>query len=138
LWQSKAVTLLTHGNIVAKVRYKSIAFIALVLWLLGNWLGTHGHFCFDGQEPMVSVHVHLDQGEHDHHDDEVHQDADLDLSQLAPAKVNKVDLGLILLATLSLLLVIVPCLLFNSIYRCSFPSFGFYYRPPLRAPPLPA
>ena len=86
----------------------------------------------------MSVHVHLDQGEHDHHNNEVHQDADLDLSQLAPAKLNKIDLGLILLATLSLLLVIIPRLFFKSIYRCSFPSLGFYYRPPLRAPPLTA
>lgn len=120
------------------LRYKSIAFIAFALWLLGNWLGTHGHFCFDGQEPMVSVHMSLDQGEHDHHDNEVHQDADLELAQLVPAKLNKIDLSLALLATLVVLLFSCYRPLLNGIYRfCCLPHLA-YWLPPLRAPPLPA
>jgi hypothetical protein len=59
------------------------AFIALLLWLLGNCIGLHGHFCFDGQEPPVSVHMHMEgHSPHDHHPDEEHLDADVELLQL--------------------------------------------------------
>ena len=121
-----------------KNRYYPVAFLASVLWLLGNWLGTHGHYCFDGQEPMVSVHVHLDQETHEHHPDEVHQDADLELSQLAPAKLHKIDLGFILLASLLSLLFSGCRHLFSCAYFCYFPSFTAHWRPPLRAPPFSA
>lgn len=120
------------------LRYKTIAFIAFALWLLGNWLGMHGHFCFDGQEPLVSVHMHLDQGEHDHPADEVHQDTNLELSQLVPAKLSKIDLSLVLLATLVLLLAVFYRPSFNSVYQVRPLSRIAYWRPPLRAPPLSA
>lgn len=116
-----------------------IAFAALILWLLGNWIGLHGHFCFDGQEPPVSVHVHLDgHSTHDHHPEEEHLDADVDLLQMVIAKLSKVDPGLMLLAVLLLLLVSPARRLFFSRYQTrplhSFP----YSRPLLRGPPLPA
>lgn len=116
-----------------------IAFTALTLWLLGNWIGVHGHFCFDGQEPPVSVHVHLDgHTAHDHYPDEEHTDADVDLLQLVIAKLSKIDLGLVLLAVLSLLLTPrLPRPVFVRYLTRLFHSIP-YARPLLRAPPLPA
>ncbi|PUA27877.1 MAG: hypothetical protein B0W54_15260 [Cellvibrio sp. 79] len=114
------------------------AFVALVCWLLGSLLGAHGHFCFDGQEPPVSVHMHM-LGDHpEHHADEDHQDADVDLLQSAIAKLTKLDQSLILLAVVALLLVTQarPVL----ISRCSpfVPTLIPFARPPLRAPPFTA
>jgi hypothetical protein len=121
------------------------AFLALTLWLLSNWAGAHGHFCFDGQEPPISVHMHLDGYEvhdhhademHDHHPDEVHQDADIELTQSALTKLSKIDLGLILLAALALALLIPPTPVFISAYRTFYPPISLYWRPLLRAPPV--
>jgi hypothetical protein len=82
-----------------------VAFLAFALWLLSNWAGAHGHYCFDGQEPPISVHMHLDGHEvHDHHPEEVHQDADIELGKSVLAKLSKIDLGLVLLAALALVL----------------------------------
>ena len=120
-------------------RSYQFAFIALALWLLSNWAGAHGHFCFDGQEPPISVHMHLDGHEvHDHHPDEVHQDADIELPQSALAKLSKIDLGLVLLAALALLLLILPASIFTKAYRRFYPPPSLYWRPLLRAPPLTA
>lgn len=119
-------------------RSYQFAFVALVLWLLGSWLGAHGHFCFDGQEPPVSVHLHM-LGDHpDHHDDEVHQDADVDLLQSAIAKLSKLDQTLILLAVVALLLVILPRQLLASRYSPFVPTHIPFARPMLRAPPFTA
>lgn len=113
------------------------AFLAFTFWLLSNWAGAHGHFCFDGQEPPISVHMHLDgHATQDHHPDEVHQDADIDISQSALAKMSKIDFGLILLAALALMLTL-PTPLFTTIYRAFFPRVSLYWRPLLRAPPVP-
>lgn len=113
------------------------AFLALAFWLLSNWAGAHGHFCFDGQEPPISVHVHLDGHEvHDHHPDEVHQDADIELTPSALAKLSKIDLGLVLLAALALALLILPTPIFTSAYRAFYPRISLHWRPLLRAPPV--
>jgi hypothetical protein len=111
------------------------AFLALAFWLLSNWAGAHGHFCFDGQEPPVSVHMDVMGGHLDHHADEVHQDADIDLAQSALAKLSKIDLGLVLLAALALALLILPTPIFTSAYRAFYPRVSLYWRPLLRAPP---
>lgn len=114
------------------------AFVALVLWLLGNWLGAHGHFCFDGQEPPVSVHMEMIGGHIDHHDSEQHYDADIDLTQSIIAKFTKIDVGLILLAVLSLLLVLQPHRITRTRYTFLLPYHRPFTRPLLRAPPLTA
>ena len=113
------------------------AFMAFALWLLSSWAGAHGHFCFDGQEPPISVHMHLDGHEvHDHHPDEVHQDADIELGKSALAKLGKIDLGLVLLAALALVLLILPAPAFTSAYRAFYPRVSRHWRPLLRAPPV--
>nr|WP_324257218.1 hypothetical protein [Cellvibrio fontiphilus] len=115
------------------------AFIALALWLLGNWAGAHGHYCFDGQEPPISVHMHLDGHEvHDHHPEEVHQDADIELGKSVLAKSGKIELGLMLLAALALVLLLLPAAICRSIYTRPYLPPPLYWRPLLRAPPLTA
>ena len=120
-------------------RSHQFAFIALVFWLLSNWAGAHGHFCFDGQEPQVSVHIHLDgHAIHDHHPNEAHQDTDIELGQSVLAKLSKVDLVLGLIAALSLSLLVLPAAIFCCIYRAFYPLNPLHARPLLRAPPLTA
>ena len=114
------------------------AFVALVCWLLGSWLGAHGHFCFDGQEPPVSVHMHM-LGDHpEHHDDEAHQDADVDLLQSAIAKLTKLDQSLLLLAVVALLLVFQRTPILVSHYSPFVPVHIPFSLPLLRAPPFTA
>ena len=119
------------------------AFVAFAFWLLSSWAGTHGHFCFDGQEPPVSIHMSV-MGEHlEHHADEVHQDADVDLAQsvLAQstlAKLSKIDWALVLIAAFSLALLVLPAARFSCVYRAFYPRISLYWRPLLRAPPLTA
>lgn len=114
-----------------------LAFVALALWLLGNWAGAHGHYCFDGQEPQVSVHMDVMGGHLDHHEDEVHQDADVNWLQSVIAKLSKIDVGLMLFATLALLLAIRPATPLIDFYRTFLKTSLPHSRPPLRAPPLP-
>jgi hypothetical protein len=125
-----------------------IAFLALALWLLSNWTGAHGHYCFDGQEPPISVHLHLDGHQphshldtheaHGHHPDEAHQDADIELNQSALTKLSKIDLAVVLLAALTLTLLILPSAIFTRAYRGFYPRVPVYWRPLLRAPPFTA
>jgi hypothetical protein len=112
------------------------AFMALAFWLLSSWAGAHGHFCFDGQEPQVSVHMDMMGGHVDHHPDEAHQDADIDLVKSVVAKLIKIDLGLILLAALALALLLLPTAIFHCAYRAFYPRISLYWRPLLRAPPV--
>lgn len=85
----------------------------------------------------MSVHMHLDGHEvHEHHPDEVHQDADIELTQSALAKLSKIDLGLVLLAALALALLILPTPVFTSAYRAFYPRISLHWRPLLRAPPV--
>lgn len=116
------------------------AFLALALWLLGNWMGAHSHFCFDGQEPPVSVHMHMHMlGEHpEHHGDEEHQDADVDLLQSVLAKLTKLDQGLLLLALVLLLLPRQTRPHLRGRYRPFAPAITPFVRPRLRAPPFTA
>ncbi|WP_323813563.1 hypothetical protein [Cellvibrio sp. NN19] len=114
------------------------AFMAFALWLLGSWLGAHGHFCFDGQEPPVSVHMHGLSDHPEHHADEEHQDADVDWMQSAIAKLSKLDLGLILFAVIALFLVQPPRQISSTPYFTLVPTHRPFARPQLRAPPLTA
>lgn len=120
----------------AILRYKTFAFAALILWLLASGSGVHGHLCFDGQEPPLSVHMDM-LGDHaGHHAEENHKDADLNPGQLLLAKLLKLDLPCIIIAALLL-----AVLLFNSaVFASRYTPFYTYshngLRPPVRAPPF--
>ena len=118
------------------LRHKTFAFAALMIWLVAGWSGAHGHLCFDGQEPPVSVHMHT-LGEHtDHATDEQHVDADIDLSQPLLAKLTKIDLPLLIAAALLLAILFEKISLVTSRYSPSYFSRRASLRPPLRAPPV--
>lgn len=112
-----------------------IAFLALMFWLLSNWAGPYGHFCFDGQEPSVSIHMDVMGNHLEHQLDEQHQDADIDLTQSALTKPGKIDTGLILLAVLAVLLLVISRTSIVHTYRIVFCQTRLYRHPPLRAPP---
>jgi hypothetical protein len=113
-----------------------LAVVALLFWLLSNWAGTHGHYCFDGQEPPMSVHMDVMGGHLEHHPDEIHQDADIDLTQSILAKLSKIELDMLLLIALVLVLVRLPAILLSSTYLSFCPPAALYRRPLLRAPPV--
>ncbi len=121
------------------LRHKTFAFVALIIWLIAGWSGAHGHLCFDGQEPPMSIHMDT-LGEHpDHASDEQHVDANIDLSQPLLAKLTKIDLPLLIAAALLLAMLFEKITLVTSRYSPSYFSRSASLRPPLRAPPvLPA
>lgn len=119
-------------------RSYQFAFVALALWLLSSWAGAHGHFCFDGQEPPVSVHMHALSDHPEHHADEDHQDADVDWAQSAIAKLSKLELGAILFAVVVLFPVRQPRQIASDHYSTLVPTHRSFTRPLLRAPPLTA
>jgi hypothetical protein len=115
------------------------AFAALILWLLASWGGAYAHLCFDGQEPPLSMHLQLQHmDELEHHPDEVHQDMDVEFLQTLIAKLSKIDLGLLLLAVLTLLLMPRHQQTISSRYQLLLPHKIPHTWPPLRAPPFTA
>lgn len=121
------------------LRHQTFAFVALVIWLIASWSGAHGHLCFDGQEPPMTVHMDM-LGDHpEHGSEEQHLDADVDLSQLALAKLVKIDLPLLIAAALLFVVLFEKPVISAVVYSCIFSSYSIGLHPPLRAPPaLPA
>lgn len=110
--------------------------MALIIWLTASWSGAHGHLCFDGQEPPVSVHMEMMAEHTDHHAaDEQHVDADVELSQPLLAKLTKIDLPLLIAAALLLAMLFEKISLVTSRSSPSYSSRRAGLRPPLRAPP---
>lgn len=124
-----------------KSHYKILAFAALFFWLITGLNGAHGHFCFDGQEPPVSLHlgVAAEHQEHEHHEsyesEQQHVDMDVDFSQSLMVKFFKFDLPLLLLATLVLLVCLLPVRVLVT-YQLITIRRIFTLHPPLRAPPF--
>jgi hypothetical protein len=117
------------------LNHKTLAFVTLLIWLLASWSGAHGHMCFDGQEPPISVHLHS-PGEHaDHNSNQNHLDADVDIGQLAPAKPVKIDLPFLLSAAFLLVFLFSRPIQICVKYACVIPARIPGLRPPLRAPP---
>lgn len=109
-----------------------MAFLALSLWLLTSFSGAHGHLCFDGQEPPISVHMDV----LDDHTKQ-HFDAHVDLSQQALAKGVKIYLPLLIAAALLLPLLLETRAVFITYYHHLLYSRCLAgLRPPLRAPPI--
>jgi hypothetical protein len=121
------------------LRYQTLAILALIIWLIASWSGAHGHLCFDGQEPPLSVHMDM-LGEHpEHADTDKHIDADVDLGQIALAKLVKIDLPVLIAVTLLFVLLFKRFTFVITQYSRPYSSRITGLRPPLRAPPaLPA
>lgn len=121
------------------LRYRSYALISLLLWLVVSWGGVHGHFCFDGQEPPISLHVDMLDGHTIHGHEEAHQDVDIEQSQSVLLKTFKLDLFLpVLLALVIILRACGTTFTIQSI-TSTRTRHSVGVRPPLRAPPaIPA
>lgn len=125
-----------------KSHYKILAFAALFFWLITGLNGAHGHFCFDGQEPPVSLHlgVAAEHQEHEHHElhdesEQQHLDMDVDFSQSLMVKFFKYDLPILVITALVLLVCLLPArllIIHQPIIICRI----FTLHPPLRAPPF--
>jgi hypothetical protein len=129
-----------HRESVRRIlNYNTFAFVALLIWLLASWSGAHGHLCFDGQEPPVSIHMDM-MGDHPEHDSaEKHVDADVELGQFALAKLIKIDLPLLIAIAFLVAVLFEQLAVFVSRQGQIFSSRLVGLRPPLRAPPtLPA
>lgn len=119
------------------LQHKTLAFVALIIWLVASWSGAHGHLCFDGQEPPVSVHMEMMSEHADHHAiDEQHVDADVDLSQPFLAKLTKIDLPLLIVAAILLAVLLGKTSVAISRYSPTYSSRRTGLHPPLRAPPV--
>ncbi len=118
--------------------HKTFVLLALLLWLMIGWTGVHGHFCFDGQEPPVSLHLDVMDDHQTHHTpDELHQDIDVEVSKSVLAKLLKFDPSLpILLAAIFVLLAVKSTPLFFFYQKAHHPRRRAGIRPPLRAPPV--
>lgn len=116
--------------------YQKWIFLAACIWLCVSVLGAYGHFCLDGKEPPVSVHMGVDQEAH-HQPDEQHMDMEVQLSKIAPLKIFKIDVPL-LLTVLVLLLLVVAAKPVEFLYQAPYSRLFLRIRPPLRAPPAPA
>jgi len=105
--------------------------------------GMHLHFCFDGSEPPVSLHL-PDSGVHhvdEHAAGETHSDRDVPVANDALVKKsNTFDVTLALFAFALLLFLVAPVSRLRPISRESalVPDDPSRLRPPLRGPPLPA
>lgn len=118
------------------LNYKIIVFATLVIWLMASWGGAHGHMCFDGQEPPITVHIHAVGDHADHDSSEQHVDADVDLSQPLLTKFTKIDLPLLIAAAHLLAGVFEKISAFASRYSYIYVSRIAGLHPPLRAPPI--
>lgn len=116
--------------------HQTLVLLALLAWLMTSWTGVHGHFCFDGQEPPVSLHVDV-IGHQTHMPSESHQDIDLDASQSVLAKHLKFHPLLpVLLAAIFVLLAVPATQLFFFRLVAHHLRRRAGLRPPLRAPPV--
>lgn len=118
------------------IRQPMLISALLFLWLFASGLGLHGHYCFDGSEPPVSVHFDV-IADQDHVSDGLGQkDFDSKPAEMAFLKLFSVDLPFLLTALL--LLVLWPPVGGQQYARFKIPSSWIIIaglRPPLRAPP---
>ena len=118
------------------VNRKQRTLLLLLIWLFASLSGMHGHYCFDGQEPPVSVHFDLLDNQ-DHGDAEAgHKDFDSKPMSMTFLKLLSLDLPFF--AAALLLLIIWPVIRGQNFTYFNTPSAWLSItglRPPLRAPP---
>jgi len=119
------------------LRYKYWALLSTLLWLMASWAGVHGHYCFDGQEPPISIHLDNINTHEGHDADSAHVDMDIDLSQSVVAKLLKFDATLALLLVAIFVLLVLPQAPFSLPFsKACHPRRIVGLRPPPRAPPV--
>lgn len=117
-----------------RFHHKTFVYAALLFWLFASASGMHGHYCYDGMEPPISVHYDL-LSSHNDDDNLGHKDID-SKPQVSALKVTNLDLPF--LAALFLLAIIWPIIRGQQFSLSKTPSSWLTVtnlRPPLRAPP---
>jgi hypothetical protein len=117
-------------------RHKAFVYAILLLWFFASASGIHGHFCFDGKEPPVSVHFDILSGHDEHHFDG-HKDLDSKPGQLDALKVS--SFSFLFLITALLLVIVWPLVQNQKYHLFNIPTSWLSIaglRPPLRAPPI--
>src|SRR5262249_3866514 len=127
-----------------KVPNSPIARVLLILacacLILARVTGTHLHLCFDGNEPLSSIHL-VDDGNADLHLGANSPHADLDVSLVGNVLVKQDTVGadllpILLAAVIALVLLQRPAAWLPYAHRnVSTPSSAFELRPPPRGPP---
>ena len=123
-------------NVKKLFRRKIFVYATLLFWLFASASGMHGHYCFDGIEPPVSVHFDLTSDDHDDHEHVGHNDFDNKSSQITALKLLNLDLPFLAIALL--LAFVWPIIRCQFYARSKTPSSWLSVtglRPPLRAPP---
>jgi hypothetical protein len=110
-----------------------LLFAALVMWLLTGWAGARGHFCFDGNEPPMSVHMELVGDHPEHSSADVHMDVDVDLWQLM--KAGQFWFWVLISVVGFPLLYLLPLGVAPPRNAGLTAQQNSYFVPPLRAPP---
>jgi len=112
--------------------------LILFIWLFASLSGMHGHYCFDGLEPPVSVHFDA-LGNHDHdHEDFAKGHKDLDSKPTSMTFLKWLGIHLPFIAAALWLLFIWPAIRVQNFTYFNTPSTWLTVtglRPPLRAPP---
>lgn len=104
---------------------------------MASWAGVHGHYCFDGQEPPISIHLDNVDTHKGHDVDSAHIDMDVDLSQSVVAKLLKFDATLpLLLVAIFVFFVLPKAPFFFSLSQAFHPCRIVGLRPLPRAPPV--
>lgn len=115
----------------------AVMLIACIAFLSLRLVGDHLHFCFDGSEPLVSIHG--DDGDTHHMEAGLaapHQDVDVDLMSAVFKGASDVLVPLVLLAALFLLIVPLRQLRRIEFASILLPDSRFLHlRPPVRGPP---
>jgi hypothetical protein len=114
----------------------NISYAILLIWLIVSLGGMHGHYCFDGKEPPMSVHFDLVDADDENHNDSGHKD--YDNKPLSSTLVKLFDLDMPFLFAALLVLALWP-ISRSTEYAISKTPLSWLnivsLRPPLRAPP---
>jgi len=110
-------------------------FLALFIWLLASWSGTHVHFSFEDHESPLSAHMQITAEHADHHAETDHVDIDVEQQHSALSSTVKLDLSLLAVLVLLCLLRIEQPHAAATYPPLKPPRRSHTLRPPLRAPP---
>lgn len=133
-----------------RVNMRRSSTFAVLLWVIAvamlpvRMANAHLHFCMDGQSQPVSLHVQdvaMHSGADHGHDDDGHNDRDVDFSaSLLAAKHthggDNQDLGLLTAYVVVLLLPVERTVEPFAALDLPEPTSVFTLRPPVRGPPL--
>ncbi|MBL4582518.1 MAG: hypothetical protein JKY29_11915 [Gammaproteobacteria bacterium] len=126
-----------HELLEQKNTTTTIVYLLLFVLLALRMGGAVSHYCFDGQEPPVSIHFDNLSGHVEHTEEAGHTDTEKQvLSDNLVSKIFDIDSLLIIVSLFLLCLLPLPKAQARYQYVDRKISSLKNYLPPLRAPPL--